>query len=461
MGVRERRRSWADTGSGRRPTRRRPGRAAEAWAGRHRPGIPIGAARREVGLDHADRRRLARSGRRTGPMAEPGVGPPSRRPGSGSGRRRARPRPGASAGGPGLGPSSRTGPASPGRAWQAVQTPFFEWAQPTILPGGIIARVLGRRAAGAEGLRPCACAGPAAGAGAGRAAAVAVEAGRGRGRRGGLIAGGGGRRGVLGADAPRGDSARPSIRGWSERGYASLGTPFPNPTRDPAPVPVLGHRGRAIRRATIRRGTSIEVPRPARLRRPGASRGRPSPTSEGRRPTHQDRTDQPRILRKIGPTAPIARDRPDRPERRGVDEPDPANSPDWRRSRPRSDPTDPRSPRRMNLYLAGPLFTQAERSWNLRLAALAGRGRALGLPAPGRGPGDRDPRRRRRSSGSTSTGSARPTRSSRSSTAPTPTAGRASNAGWPSPSACRSSPSGPTSGPGATPCPARSWRRST
>jgi nucleoside 2-deoxyribosyltransferase len=35
----------------------------------------------------------------------------------------------------------------------------------------------------------------------------------------------------------------------------------------------------------------------------------------------------------------------------------------------------------MNLYLAAPLFTQAERSWNLRLAALlAGAGHAVFLP---------------------------------------------------------------------------------
>jgi nucleoside 2-deoxyribosyltransferase len=35
----------------------------------------------------------------------------------------------------------------------------------------------------------------------------------------------------------------------------------------------------------------------------------------------------------------------------------------------------------MNLYLAGPLFTQAERSWNLRLAALlSGAGHSVFLP---------------------------------------------------------------------------------
>ena len=35
----------------------------------------------------------------------------------------------------------------------------------------------------------------------------------------------------------------------------------------------------------------------------------------------------------------------------------------------------------MNLYLAGPLFTQAERSWNLRLAGLlAGAGHSVFLP---------------------------------------------------------------------------------
>jgi nucleoside 2-deoxyribosyltransferase len=47
----------------------------------------------------------------------------------------------------------------------------------------------------------------------------------------------------------------------------------------------------------------------------------------------------------------------------------------------RPDRIPDRNPRGMNIYLAGPLFTQAERAWNLRLAALLTRaGHSVFLP---------------------------------------------------------------------------------
>ena len=93
---------------------------------------------------------------------------------------------------------------------------------------------------------------------------------------------------------------------------------------------------------------------------------------------------------------------------------------------------------RMKLYLAGPLFTTPERTWNEAMAARLETARPRGLrppPPPGRGPA-----RRRRSSARTRRGSTGPTASSRSWTAPTPTPAPAGSAAtrmaWASPSSC-------------------------